>query len=132
MTLETLTKEFLEAIVPQDNKLCLATLPRNKKGEAGAFRQTFYGRTNGTATLDAMLERMESNQSIDSYFALASFGPQAGGRTQDNVKHIRVLAIDVDIKDDPKFFSSKVEALPALKNLLSQVPASTKVQALPW
>jgi len=118
------TNAFLTAIVPDNMTLCLVrqrTCPDEGRGKFG-FRPTFYlPHAKDRQRLDKAIELALSEADTNWYFAVSGYD-KGRRRKRENVTGIKVLLLDIDIKADEKFFSSKAEAIPALKKLQQTCP----------
>jgi hypothetical protein len=125
---ESATNRFIQAIIPQGLTLCLArhrTLPDSSRPKL-PFRNIFVGpKANGALHKNLTLAQTETD--TNWYIAVAGYD-ESSRRKAENVKGIKCLVLDVDLKPDPKFFSAKHEVLPAIKNLHKNVPDLPK----PW
>ena len=119
---ETVTNRFLARIVPDKMTLCLSkerSLPDQGRPKL-PFRNYFFS-PKAKVALDTAVRKALAEQDTNNFFGIGGYD-DAQRRKAVNVRAVKVLLLDVDIKPDPKYFNKKKQVVPALKKLHQACP----------
>ena len=121
--------QFLRAIVPDDNLLCVAhvrTYPAKGRPRKPWTQKFFTPEQAANGVLSEHIDTLNEHKDTDVYMGVASY--RARERSKGNVSKLQCLLLDIDLKGDRPHYTSKTDAINGLLNLYKQVRCLPK----PW